>query len=58
MSKCHVAAPHSFSKAKIFHINQRKKANLDFLFYIKCFRWLRFNPLELIWLKIHKRSQI
>jgi hypothetical protein len=48
----------SFSMTKNFHINQRKKINLNLLFYIKCFERLRFNLFELIWIKTHKRSQI
>jgi hypothetical protein len=54
--KCHVVAPRSFSKARNSHINQRKKINLDTLFYIKCFEQLRFNLLELIWIKTSKKS--
>jgi hypothetical protein len=28
-----------------------REKKLYSLFYIKCFRWFRFNPLKLIWIK-------
>jgi hypothetical protein len=36
------------------HVNQlklEKKKDLDLLFYIKGFGWLRFNSLKLIWIQ-------
>jgi hypothetical protein len=36
---------------EILTLIREKKKNLYSLFYIKCFRWFRFNPLKLIWIK-------
>ncbi len=40
----------------LFKSQKIKEKNLNPLFYIKCFERLRFNPLQLIWIRVRSFS--